>query len=238
MASKRKPSKPNNQPEREPWTPWGKWLKARRERRRRRQEAREAHKEARRKARQRRWMRRRRLTARSLVFMMLMLLACGIGLAVQLIIGRPYPWEALQSVGEAVGVSHRLPERLARWESLAVEHYTVEIEYMDNADVWCGPAVLEVQRGRIVDAPSPGSTHWFPAQRCDDLMQQLIPDNAFDWLNAQLDSYTPGETMLSVEFDAEFGYPVSAQRAVYTDEEPPGCCWQVTWRDLRPVYED
>ncbi len=239
-ASRRKrdsPQKAPKVPEREPWTPWGKWAKARRERRERKAREREARRAARRRARELRRMRRRRLTARGIVFLALLVLACGIGGLVLLLLGRPYPWEAVGDVTEVLRLSRLLSERRARWESLAVYHYVVEIEYTDTSGAWCGPSTIEVQAGQIMDLPSSRDTHWFPPETCAALFRDLIPDHAFEWLEQQLARYRPGETYLSIRFDPDFGYPVYAEAGVY-GEPAPGCCWKVTWQALRPLYDE
>lgn len=224
-------------PQREPRTPWGQWAKARRERREKKVREREARLAERRRARQLRRMRRQRLTARSAVFLGLGALACGIGAAVLMLLGRPYPWESVGDVTAVLQLARHLPERQARWESLAVNHYTVEIEYIDEDGTWCGPALVEVRSGRIVTPPSPAETHWFPAGACDGLFDNLILERAFGWLERQVEAYRPGRTFITAQFDPDFGHPVHAEAGVY-GEMGPGCCWTVTWRDMRPLADE
>lgn len=224
-------------PEREPWTPWGKWQKARHERRERRRQAREARRIARQQARIHRRRRLQLLTLRPLVFMLLLLLSCSVGLIVQLIIGPPFPWVAIRDTARTVHVVQDLEGRQARWQSLALDHYTVEFEYTDNMGVWCGPGEVEVREGRVVRVPNRARIHWTPAAECSRLVQQLTPDNAFDWLRGHLREYVPGQTVLTAEFDGEFGYLVRAAQSTHGDETP-GCCWEVTWRNVQPALDD
>jgi len=224
-------------PQRDPWTPWGKWLKARRERRERRQREREERRAAKRHARQQRWMRRRRLTARGFVFIGLIVFACGLGGIVIAALGRPYPWQVIADVEAILRLPRTLSERQSRWESLAVDHYSVSLEYMDDQGTWCGPGRIEVEGGEIVDTPSPGDTHWFPAGACNAMVQALVFENAYGWLEDQLPTYVPRVNTIHMTFDPEFGYPTYAERRVY-GEEMPGCCWRVTWEDMRSLYDE
>ncbi len=182
-------------------------------------------------------MRRRTITARGLVFLGLGVLACGIGVAVLMLLGRPYPWESVKDVTVVLRLARHLPERQARWESLAVNHYIVEIEYVDDEGTWCGPAPVEVRNGLVVTSPSPAETHWFPAGTCDALLDDLIPENAFGWLGQQVDAYRPGRSFINVQFDPDFGHPVYAEAGVY-GERSPGCCWTVIWREMRPMIDE
>jgi hypothetical protein len=217
--------------EREPWTPWGKWAKARRER----IERKKKEKEDRRKQRIRARQIRRLVASRGTVFLGLIVFACVIGLVVTLVLGRPYPWESLRDTNQALLVSQTLPEREARWESLAIYHYTIEIEYRDEgSEVWCGPATIEVKDGVVVDLPTPVDTHWFPMKTCNALLDRLVIEESFDWLDEQLAQIKPAQTYLRASFDPDFGFPAKAEAGVYRDPEP-GCCWVVTWQDLRPI---
>jgi hypothetical protein len=224
-------------PEHEPWTPWGKWQKARQERRERRRQAREARRIARQQARIRRRRRLQLLTLRPLVFVLLLLLSCSVGLIVQLVIGPPFPWVAIRDTARTVHVAQELESRQARWQSLALNHYTVEFEYIDNAGVWCGPGQIEVQDGRVVRVPDRADTHWTPPAECSRLVRQLTPDNAFGWLRGHLREYVPGQTVLNAQFNGEFGYLTWAAQSTHR-EETPGCCWEVTWQNVRPVLDD
>lgn len=217
---------------REPWTPWGKWAKARKERIERRQREQEKRREQRRRARQLRRLRRRRLAARGGIFLGLLGLACGIGFLVLMVLGRPYPWEALRDVTKALQLSQTLAESRERWENLAIRHYTVEVEYTAH-QVRCGPVTLEVRGGEIVRSPRPDQTHWFPREVCDSLAGSLTIEGAFDWLDRQTQQFQPGRTYLHAEFDPGFGYLTYVEVGVYGDERPPDCCWTVTWRNLR-----
>jgi hypothetical protein len=223
-------------PEREPWTPWGKAARARRERKARQQREREQRKMERVKARQLRRMRRRLITARGFVFLILLILTCAIGGIVLLLMGRPYPWEALADVNEMQQFSQTLEENRARWESLGIRHYAVEITYQDDSGTICGPAVVEVRDGTIEEKPSARDTHWFPADDCDRLLDNLTIDRAFDWLDEQSTLYRPGQTDFDVTFDPDFGYPIRAQTNAY-DEPVEGCCWTVTWAGMRPLFD-
>jgi hypothetical protein len=218
---------------RDPWTPWGKWAKARRERIARKKREREKRREDRQRARQLRRLRRRRVTARGAIFLGLVALACVIGGLVLVLLGRPYPWEAVDDTAEMLALSRRLAERHARWDRLAVHHYTIEVSYTAG-QVRCGPITLEVQDGRVLDPPTATGGHWFPEETCDALLDSLTVEGAFDWLQGQMADFRPGSTYLTVEFDPDFGYPVDAERGVYGDQFP-GCCWRATWRDLRPL---
>jgi hypothetical protein len=223
-------------PEREPWTPWGKAVKARRERKARKQAERERRKMERIEARRLRRMRRRLIAARGLVFLILLITTCAIGGIVLLLMGRPYPWEALADVSEMQQFSQTLDANRERWESLGIRHYTIEIHYQDDGGMICGPAVVEVRNGIIEDRPSARDTHWFPADDCDRLLDHLVIDNVFGWLDEQSALYRPGQTDFEVSFDPDFGYPTWAQTSSY-DEPVDGCCWTVTWSDMRPLFD-
>lgn len=221
--------------ESEPWTPWGKWAKARRERIEHKKQEKEERRRQRIQARQIRRMRRRLVVTRGTVFLGLIIFACIIGLAVTLLLGRPYPWESLRDTNQALLISQTLSERKARWESLAVHHYTVDIEYKDEgSEIWCGPANIEVKDGLVINPPTPVDTHWFPLDTCNALLDSLIIEQSFDWLDNQLTQIKPAQSYLRASFDPDFGYPVRAEAGVYQDPEP-GCCWVVTWQNLRPI---
>lgn len=221
----------------EPQTPWGRWLQARRSRREAKQRERERRRAARR-ARRRRWvLRQQRQIARALVFLVLLVGACGIGAGVLLVGGRPYPWEAIREINEVMSVATRLEDNRARWESLAVDHYLIDIEYTDDSGTWCGPGTVEVLSGRVVSLPSASETHWTPPETCEALMDELIPGAAFDWLEARLGDYQPGDSNLRVEFNPEFGNLRYAEASTY-GERAPGCCWRADWRKLRLLYEE
>lgn len=223
-------------PAREPWTPWGKAAKAHRLRQERRQREREDRRQQRQHARRRRRTRRRTLTLRGLAFVGLMLAACLVGLLVLLVLGRPYPWEALQAVDETLALNHELAANRTRWEGLAIDHYLIEVEYSDGEGVICGPGDIEVEHGEVVATPRGTEAHWTPRATCDRIAEQLAIEAAFDWLDESLRAYRPGETTLEIAFDGVFGYPAAAERGVY-GEPTPGCCWRAAWRDLR-LYTD
>ncbi len=223
-------------PGREPWTPWGKAARARRERKAREQHEREQRRQERLNARQTRRMRRRLITARGLVFLILLIITCAIGGIVLLLMGRPYPWEALADVGEMQQFSQTLEANRERWESLGIRRYTIEIHYQDDNGTICGPAVVEVWDGIVEDKPSARDTHWFPADDCDELLDDLTIDGAFGWLDEQSALYRPGQTDFEVSFDPDFGYPTWAQTTAY-DEPAAGCCWTVTWSNMRPLFD-
>jgi hypothetical protein len=231
----RQPARPVT-PEREPWTPWGKAAKARRESKARKQAERERRQLERIEARRVRWTRRRLITARGLVFLILLIITCAIGGIVLLLMGRPYPWEALADVNEMQQFSQTLEENRERWESLGIRHYLVEIQYQDDSGTICGPVTVEVRDGIVEDNPSARDTHWFPADECDRLLDNLTIDNAFGWLDDQSALYRPGQTDFEVTFDSGFGYPNRAQTGAY-GEPAAGCCWTVTWADLRPLID-
>jgi hypothetical protein len=219
----------------QPRTPWGRWARRREQKRQEREERRAL----RQRVRQLRWQRRRRITLRGVIFIGLLVLACGIAALVLILLGRPYPWEAMGDVTQALRLSRVLSERQARWETLAVEHYEVEIEYTDNAQTWCGPALIEIRDGRAVSLPSPDETHWFPRETCDQIVRQLLFDRAFGWLQGRLDEFRPGRTTITMTFDPEFGYPTGASAGVYDPaDELPGCCWEARWQRMRPLYDD
>ncbi len=221
--------------EREPWTPWGKWAKARRERIERKKQEKEDRRRQRIQARQIRRARRRLVATRGSVFLGLIVFACVIGLVVTFLLGRPYPWESLRDTNQALLIAQKLSEREARWKNLAVYHYTVEIEYRDEgSETWCGPVTIEVKDGTVVDPPSPVDTHWFPLDTCNALLDSLIIGQSFGWLDDQLAEIKPAQSYLRANFDPDFGYPVRAEAGVYRDPEP-GCCWVVTWQNLRPI---
>lgn len=226
-------------PERKPWTPWGKWLKRLRERRERKQQERRERRQKRQEARRKRWARRRLITTRGLVFLGLLVLACTIGGLVILLLGRPYPWESISQVRHVLDLTDRIDSQRERWESLAIDHYQVEIEYTDQDETRCGPVTIEVQDGDIVKMPSPDDTHWFPAERCVQLFGNLIIDQSFVWLEQRVSEYQPATSFLDIVFDDSFGNPVRAEAGVYDqDDRTPECCWQVSWHDLRPLYEE
>jgi hypothetical protein len=242
MARKRRTNKPKAIPKRprksdavrEPWTPWGKWAKARRERVERRKREREQRRADRRRARQLRRLRRRRLTARGAVFLGLIVLACVVGGLVLFLLGRPYPWEAIGDTARVLELSNTLDERRERWQRLAVRHYTIEVSYTTD-EARCGPVIVEVRDGEIVEPPTPAEGHWFPAKTCDKMLDTLTIDDAFVWLDHELENVRPGSTNLSVDFDPDFGYPTHARADTYEDDRLPGCCWEATWHDLRPL---
>lgn len=232
QQKQKKPTRSPNK-KREPWTPWGKWAKARQERIARRKREREERRTQRRNARNFRRMRRRRFTMRGVVFLGLLVFVCAVGGIVLLLLGQPYPWQSVQDTASVLSLSDKLNKNRARWESLAVNHYTIEASYTAE-DVRCGPVTIEVQDGRIVNAPEGNEGHWYPAETCDDLLEHLAVDGAFGWLELAIDDYHPGSTRLTMQFDPEFGYPTLGQSTVY--REPfPGCCWKATWADLRPL---
>ena len=246
QGRKKKGSKPSTKgnprqtvPQREPWTPWGKWAKRRRERREKKRQDRAERKRLRQEARRKRWARRRLVTTRGLVFIGLGVLACAIAAGVILLLGHPYPWETVNQVRQVLQLNEELEAQRQRWNSLAIDWYEVEIEYTDNQETWCGPVFVEVRDGEIQDAPSPDDTHWFPAERCTELFDDLIIDPSYDWLKKRVSEYQPATRSLSMTFDETFGNPTLAEAGVYDAENTmPGCCWRVTWRNLRPLYDE
>ena len=228
-----------SKPEREPWTPWGKWLKRRRQRRERKRLEREERRRKRRQARQKRWTRRRLITTRGVVFLGLLVLACGVAAIILLILGRPYPWETIGEVREVFTITQQIETKRQRWESLSINDYQVEIEYRDNQETWCGPALITIEDGEVIERPTPSDTHWFPPERCRNLLDELLPGASFDWLAQQARRFQPGITYLDIRFDETFGYPIHAEAGVYNeDNTEPGCCWMVTWRKFQPVYSE
>ncbi|GAB4468910.1 MAG: hypothetical protein Kow00124_03600 [Anaerolineae bacterium] len=179
-------------------------------------------------------MRRRRFLARGGVFLLLGLAACGIGGLVLMLLGRPYPWQSLRDVAAVLEISSGLEGHRARWQSLGMEHYRVEVEYQQGS-IWCGPVTIEVREGRVLTAPSQATAlHWFPPDACDEHLRRMVPDSAFDWLAEEAEQFMPGETYLRARFDPDFGHPVEASGGSY-DDETPGCCWRAVWADLRPL---
>ena len=226
-------------PAREPWTPWGKWLRDQRQQRERKQREIDQRRQQRQTARRRRWARRRLITTRGLVFLALLVLACVVAGVVIVILGRPYPWESIAQVRRVFDLTDQIGAQQARWESLAVEHYEVEIEYTDSTGAWCGPATIEVRNGIIVNLPSPDDTHWFPPDRCDELFDELVIGQSFAWLERQVSDYQPATSFLDITFDESFGSPTQAEAGLYdSDSQKPGCCWRVNWRHLRPLYDE
>ncbi|NDJ34221.1 MAG: hypothetical protein GYB64_06100 [Chloroflexi bacterium] len=231
MPRDKKPRK-----EREPWTPWGKWLKRRRERIEQRRQQREERRRQKQLARQRRWQHRRLVATRMLVFVGLGVFACGIGMAVILVIGRPYPWQTYQDVTASIRADRALPEHRERWQSLGIEHYTITVTYRTQEAV-CGPVTLEVDAGRIVDPPAADDLTWFPESVCDARLADLTVNGAFEWLNAVIGDFRPGIDSLRIEFNEAFGHPVYAEFSVYDNEAPADCCWTVEWRDFQPILD-
>nr|MBN1228705.1 hypothetical protein [Anaerolineae bacterium] len=201
-------------------------------------ERRERKRAARLAARNKLQQRRRLLTARGVVFLLLLGLACSIGMLVLTLLGRPYPWESLRDVVTAQRVTNELDRQQDRWTSLTVEHYQITVEYESGDGTRCGPATIEVEDRKILEMPTPADTHWFPADSCRQLIPSLIPDNAFGWLEEQMEAFQPGETAIQMVFDRDFGYPLMASIQAY-DMERAGedCCWTVIWSGFAPVYE-
>lgn len=226
-------------PKHEPWTPWGRWFKRQRERRERKQQERQDRRQQRQTTRRKRWARRRLITTRGLVFLGLLVLACAIAGLVMMLLGRPYPWESISQVRRVLDLTDQIDEQRSRWESLAIDHYEVEIEYTDSDETWCGPAKIEIRNGNIVNLPSPDDTHWFPADRCTELFNNLVVDRSFAWLEQQVSNYQPATSYVDIAFDDTFGHPVRAEAGIYDpNDRTPGCCWRVTWASLRPLYEE
>ncbi len=221
---------------REPRTPWGRWAKARRDRIEARRREREKRRLERQRARQLRRLRRRQLIARSTVFIGLMGLACGIGSLVLLLLGPPYPWQALEDVARTLQLSRALEARRERWERLGIHHYTVEVEYRGQ-EARCGPVEIEVRNGEIVNPPGPSEAHWFPASVCDRQLDLLTIEGAFEWLEQELGQFRPGRTYLYATFDPDFGYLTILRAGVY-GEDPPRCCQEATWSNLRPLNDE
>ena len=142
---------------------------ARRERRAQRQKAREDRRRARIRARELRRMRRRRTAARSGVFVLLLALSCGIGFLVIIFMGRPYPWESVRDLSAVLQLNEALDMNEDRWDSLAMDHYRIEVEYRAD-EIWCGPVTIEVKDGQIAERPMTTDTNWFPRQACNDLL--------------------------------------------------------------------
>jgi hypothetical protein len=238
MARKKPQKTPKNpQParEREPWTPWGKWAKRRRERIEQRRTEREQRRIARQKRRRLRQLRRRQVTARGVGFLLMILFACAIGVLVLVLLGRPYPWESFRDVNAVLATTDELAANRDRWQSLAVTHYTVEVEYVSSA-TRCGPVRIEVLDGQIQGDPSADATFWSPPAVCDDQLDRLVIDGAFTWLRSALIDFLPGSTRLQITFDDSFGYPTHAESDVYDpDDAIDGCCWRADWRDVQPI---
>lgn len=236
------PSKPTKRPqvkepvvEREPWTPWGKWLKRRRERIEQRRIEREERRRQKLRARQIRRIRRRVITTRGTVFIGLMALACGIGMLVLILLGRPYPWEALSDVTTVMRIEKQMEVRQMRWEELAIHDYTVEVSYRSRT-AQCGPYIMEVRSDEIAGSPRRDPERWFPAEACNSLQLRFMIDHAYSWLREELGNFRPGDTYLNVNFDPVLGYPIYAEAATYDlTGAPPDCCWQITWSNLQPI---
>lgn len=224
-------------PGREPWTPWGKWLGQRREARQKRKQERIDRREARRRARQLRRLRRRRFAMRSSTFLILLTLACGIGLIVLLLLGQPYPWQAVSDVVMMLDLRGTIDENEARWQSLAVTSYRVEVTYRDEAQgIRCGPGEIVVIDGELFASPDPTQAHWFPVEECDRIVRGLTIDNSFDTVRAAADEFVPGRNMVQTAFDTEFGYPLLLSVQEYNpDRGTPGCCWSAEWDNLELI---
>lgn len=235
MTRKKNGKAPQASASREPWTPWGKWAKRRRERIATRKREREERRATRQRARMLRRMRRRRFLARGGVFILLFVFACMVGLLVFVLIGQPYPWQSLHDMTTVLRITRELEANQARWASLSIEHYTVEVEYRAG-EVWCGPVALEVKAGAVVNTPAPSDTHWYPTSDCDQALQIMLITGAFEQLAAEIKRFTPGDSYLNATFDPDFGYITFIEAGVYADDDQsPDCCWQAAWQSLRPI---
>lgn len=237
-SRKRSPAPtPSLTPEREPWTPWGKWAKQRRERIEQKRREKEERRRLKIEARRRRQLRRRKVTARGVAFLGLFGVACGVAFLVLSLLGRPYPWEAVRDLTALIQASGTLEERQARWDSLAVRSYRVDITYVEGT-TQCGPATLEVRDGLLAALPPAGAQQWSPAEVCNALAEQLLIDGAFSWLEQEIQGFEPGQSYLRMQFHPDFGYPTYAEAGVYQEEDRwQGCCWRVTWGNLLPINE-
>ncbi len=224
-------------PGREPWTPWGKWLKQRRKARQKRKQERTDRREARRRARQLRRMRRRRFAMRGSTFLVLLIFACAIGLIVLLLLGQPYPWQAVSDVVMMLDLRGTIDENEARWESLAVTNYRVEVTYRDETQgIRCGPGQIVVTDGELLAWPDPTQANWFPVEECDRIVRGLTIEHSFDTVRAAADEFVPGRNVILTTFDAEFGYPLSLSIEEYNpDRATPGCCWYALWDNLELI---
>ena len=205
-------------------------------RREQRRLERERRKEERRQQRRLARERRRRRLAQGVAFLGFAGLACLVGLAVTLILGRPYPWTVIRDSTEALDTRRRLDEARARWDSLAVRHYRIDVTYW-RGEVVCGPAQIEVRNGEVVASPDQGEGHWFPPEACDSLLEKFTIEGAFGWLRAELNDFSPAQTYLHANFDPDFGYLTSVESGSYRSDDP-GCCWRASWANMRPLGDE
>lgn len=230
--ARRKTEQPHKDPvEREPWTPWGKWAKRRRERKEQKRLARIQRKEERTRRRQLARMRRRRFMARGGVFIGLFGIGLVIAFIVLTVLGRPYPWEAIRDVSRLQQIQLEITQRRARWQSLSIEAYKIEVFYEDNADVACGPALIEVEDGEVVDMPDDADENW--SRECSRMADAFTVEAAFERLEQEINGFEASETMLDARFNQDFGYLTLIESDRY-DERVDGCCWIATWSDMQP----
>ncbi len=216
---------------REPWTPWGKWAKRRRERKEQKRLAKIKRKEEHIRRRRLARLRRRMLMARGSVFVLLFGLGVVVVFIVLTLLGRPYPWESVRDLSRLQDIQLELPEQQSRWQSLAVNHYRIEVTYNRNDDIACGPAILEVRDSEIIDMPDNDDEAW--SQACSRLVANLTIESAFGLLNEEVNIFEASSTILQASFDQDFGYLTLISVDRY-DERSSGCCWQATWNELQP----
>lgn len=212
-----------------PWTPWGKWARARQQRRSEREKARSE----RRQIRQLRRLRRKGYFQRALVFSGLLLSTCLVGTLVMIMIGRPYPWETFADVRRASEISHQLDANQARWESLSIRDYTIQVEY-SHGNQRCGPSTIVVREGRV--AVEESKRHWGISDRCKELFDTIGVDDSFTWLDTLLAGFEPGSERIGASFSSEFGYITSIEVRAY-DVPRSVCCWRINWSNLSPLME-
>lgn len=234
--ARRKTEQPHKEPvEREPWTPWGKAAKRRRERKERKRLERIERKNERIRRRQLARLRRRRFMARGGVFIFLFGIGLIVAFVVLTVLGRPYPWESVRDLSRLQSIQLALSDSESRWESLAVGSYQITMMYTRNDSVSCGPAVIEVEDGEVVRTPEQDDEDW--SRACDQLINDLTVDAAFDLLDEQIQTFEPSATILDARFDQDFGYLTMLTVDRY-DERDEGCCWTASWSDMQPQYAD
>jgi hypothetical protein len=157
------------------------------------------------------------------------------GGVILLALGRPYPWEALADVTAVMRLSQTLDSQQARWESLAIRNYRIEVLYTSR-DAVCGYANLEVREGRVVGQLIQGGDHWFPPDVCNGLVDRFTVDGAFRWIDSEIAAFLPGRSHLRADFDPAFGFPTHFTRTLYTEMLlTADCCWEALWRNLQPL---
>jgi hypothetical protein len=131
-------------------------------------------------------------------------------------------------------LSQTLASQQARWDSLAIRHYVINVSYT-SGDTICGPAAIEVREGRVIGEPGRGADHWFPGEVCDDLLNRFTIDGAFHWIDDEVGAFLPGQMRLRAGFDPVFGFPTSVERMTYGGMPTADCCWEASWRNLQPL---